>query len=118
MAYRRAFRPGDRVMSGGQVGVVERMRPMVTHLHTPKNEEVVVSSSTILAKRGHLLQLDGTVAWSDPAHYGGRWVRNAMEAGGSDANRGRGPDPKDCGSKPAPWFTAPARSSQVAAPAR
>jgi small-conductance mechanosensitive channel len=48
MTYRRAFRLGDRVKIGEHVGDVERMRLLVTHLRTPKNEEVVVPNSAIL----------------------------------------------------------------------
>jgi len=48
MTYRRAFRLGDRVKIGAHTGDVERMRLMVTHLRTPKNEEVVVPNSMIL----------------------------------------------------------------------
>jgi small-conductance mechanosensitive channel len=48
MTYRRAFRLGDRVKIGDQVGDVERMRVLVTHLRTIKNEEVIVPNSTIL----------------------------------------------------------------------
>jgi small-conductance mechanosensitive channel len=48
MTYRRAFRVGDRVKIGDQVGDVEQIRLLVTHLRTVKNEEVVVPNSTIL----------------------------------------------------------------------
>jgi small-conductance mechanosensitive channel len=48
MTYRRAFKIGDRVMIGEHVGVVEKMRLLVTHLRTPKNEELVVPNSVIL----------------------------------------------------------------------
>lgn len=48
MTYRRAFRIGDRVKIGDHIGDVERMRLLVTHLRTPKNEELVVPNSTIL----------------------------------------------------------------------
>lgn len=48
MTYRRAFRVGDRVKIGEHVGDVEHMRLLVTHLRTPKNEEVVVPNSVIL----------------------------------------------------------------------
>ncbi|HEY1338199.1 MAG TPA: mechanosensitive ion channel family protein, partial [Bryobacteraceae bacterium] len=48
MTYRRTFRIGDRVKIGEQTGEVERMRLMVTHLRTIKNEEVVVPNSVIL----------------------------------------------------------------------
>ncbi len=48
MTYRRAFRIGDRVKIGDTVGDVTEMRILVTHLKTPKNEEVVIPNSTIL----------------------------------------------------------------------
>jgi small-conductance mechanosensitive channel len=48
MIYRRAFKAGDRVRIGEHVGDVERVRLLVTHLRTPKNEEVVIPNSTIL----------------------------------------------------------------------
>jgi small-conductance mechanosensitive channel len=49
MTYRRAFKIGDRVKIGSYVGEVVRMRLLVTHLRTPKNEEVIVPNSAILA---------------------------------------------------------------------
>jgi small-conductance mechanosensitive channel len=48
LTYRRPFRLGDRVKIGTHVGDVERVRLLVTHLRTPKNEEVVVPNSQIL----------------------------------------------------------------------
>jgi len=48
MTYRRAFKLGDRVKIGEHIGEVVRMRLLVTHLRTPKNEEVVVPNSAIL----------------------------------------------------------------------
>ena len=48
MTYRRAFKLGDRVKIGDHAGEVVRMRLLVTHLRTPKNEEVVVPNSAIL----------------------------------------------------------------------
>ena len=48
MTYRRAFRIGDRVKIGDNVGDVMEMRVLVTHIKTPKNEEVVIPNSTIL----------------------------------------------------------------------
>ena len=48
MVYRRAFREGDMVRVGGVLGAVTRVRLQVTHLRTPKNEDVVVPNSTIL----------------------------------------------------------------------
>ena len=49
MTYRRVFRIGDRVKIGPNVGIVEQMRLLVTHLRTIKNEELVVPNSTIMA---------------------------------------------------------------------
>ncbi len=49
LTYRRLFHVGDRVKIGVHVGIVERMRVLVTHLRTIKNEELVVPNSTILA---------------------------------------------------------------------
>ncbi len=48
MIYRRAFRVGDRVKIEDQVGDVTEARLLVTHLRTPKNEEVVIPNSLIL----------------------------------------------------------------------
>jgi len=48
MTYRRAFRVGDLVKIGDHLGAVTAMRLLVTHLKTPKNEEVVVPNSLIL----------------------------------------------------------------------
>jgi small-conductance mechanosensitive channel len=49
MTYRSAFKLGDRVQIGNHVGWVDRMRLLVTHLRTPKNEIVIVPNSAILA---------------------------------------------------------------------
>jgi len=48
MTYRRAFRVGDRIRVGEHIGDVEQRRLLVTHLRTPKNEEVIIPNSTIL----------------------------------------------------------------------
>jgi len=48
MTYRRAFRVGDRIRIGDEIGDVEETRLMVTHLRTPKNEEVIVPNTLIL----------------------------------------------------------------------
>ena len=40
ITYRRAFREGDRVRIGDVLGDVTKVRLQVTHLRTPKNEEV------------------------------------------------------------------------------
>ena len=49
MTYRRAFKVGDRVKVGEAFGEVMEMRLQVTHLRSPKNEEIVVPNSHILA---------------------------------------------------------------------
>jgi len=48
LIYRRAFKVGDRIKVGDVVGDVVEMRQQVTHLRTPKNEEVTIPSSMIL----------------------------------------------------------------------
>jgi small-conductance mechanosensitive channel len=50
MIYRRTFKVGDRVKIGDMVGDVIEMRLQVTHLRSPKNEEVIVPNSQILDK--------------------------------------------------------------------
>ncbi len=53
MTYRRAFRVGDRVRIGDVTGDVTAMRLQVTHVRTPKNEEVVIPNSQII--NGHVI---------------------------------------------------------------
>jgi len=48
MTYRRAFRVGDRVRIGDVTGDVADIRLQVTHIRTPKNEDVVIPNSAIL----------------------------------------------------------------------
>jgi small-conductance mechanosensitive channel len=48
MTYRRAFNEGDIIRIGDISGRVTSMRLVVTHLRTPKNEEVVIPNSKIL----------------------------------------------------------------------
>lgn len=50
MTYRRAFRDGDRIRVGDVVGVVTATRLLVTHVRTPKNEDVVIPNSLILSE--------------------------------------------------------------------
>ena len=47
MTYRRAFLFGDWVKIGDLIGEVTRMRLLVTHLRTFKNEEVVIPNSVL-----------------------------------------------------------------------
>lgn len=49
LVYWRALRIGDRVLIGDVLGEVVEMRHMVIHLRTPKNEEVVIPNSLVLA---------------------------------------------------------------------
>jgi small-conductance mechanosensitive channel len=49
MTYRRTFRLGDIVRIGEHVGVVKDLRLLVTHLRTPRNEEVIVPNSAIVS---------------------------------------------------------------------
>jgi small-conductance mechanosensitive channel len=51
MIYRRAFKLGDRVKIGDTIGDVIDRQASVTHLLTPKNEEVVVPNSMILSSK-------------------------------------------------------------------
>jgi small-conductance mechanosensitive channel len=77
MTYRRAFRVGDRVKIGDYLGDVTAMRLLVTHLKTPKNEEVVVPNSLILnsqvvnyssiaREKGLILHTDVTIGYDTP----------------------------------------------------
>lgn len=49
LIYRRAFRIGDRVKIGNHIGDVAERRLQVTHLRTPKNEEVIIPNATIIS---------------------------------------------------------------------
>jgi len=53
MTYRRAFRVGDRIQVEGLIGDVTQIRLQVTHLRSPKNEEIVVPNSILL--NGHVI---------------------------------------------------------------
>jgi small-conductance mechanosensitive channel len=49
LIYRRAFKVGDRIRIGDNIGDVLDMRMQVTHLRTLKNEELNIPNSQILA---------------------------------------------------------------------
>ena len=77
MTYRRAFKVGDRVGIGEFTGDVTEMRLLVTHLRTPKNEEVVLPNSLILnthvvnycteaRKQGLILHTSVTIGYGAP----------------------------------------------------
>ncbi len=48
LTYRRAFKVGDRIRIGNVFGDVSTIRLQVTHIRTPKNEDVVIPNSEIL----------------------------------------------------------------------
>jgi small-conductance mechanosensitive channel len=48
LAFRRAFKIGDRVKIGEHIGEVLQIRLLTTYLRSPKNEQVVIPNSTIL----------------------------------------------------------------------
>ncbi len=60
MTFRRAFRPGDRIRFGDVTGDVIERRLQVTHLRTPKNEEVIIPNSTML--NSHVVNLSSLAA--------------------------------------------------------
>jgi len=49
MIYRRAFKLGDRIRLGEVTGDVIAMRPLVTHVRSLKNEEIVIPNSSVLS---------------------------------------------------------------------
>ena len=48
LAFRRAFKLGDRVKIGEHVGDVAQMRLLSTYLRSPKNEEIVIPNQLIV----------------------------------------------------------------------
>jgi small-conductance mechanosensitive channel len=48
LAFRRAFKVGDRVKVGEHVGEVTQIRLLSTYLRSPKNEQIVIPNSLIL----------------------------------------------------------------------
>ena len=75
--FRRAFKVGDRVKIGEQVGDVIKIRLQGTHLHTIKNEEIIVPNSLILnthvvnysslaRERGLILHTSVTIGYDVP----------------------------------------------------
>ena len=48
LAFRRAFRIGDRVKIGEHIGDVEQMRLLSTYLRSPKNEQIVIPNQLIV----------------------------------------------------------------------
>lgn len=48
LAFRRAFRVGDRIRVGEHIGDVAQIRLLTTYLRSPKNEELVIPNALIL----------------------------------------------------------------------
>jgi small-conductance mechanosensitive channel len=48
LAFRRAFKVGDRIKVGEHFGDVAQIRLLTTYLRTPKNEQIVIPNSIIL----------------------------------------------------------------------
>jgi small-conductance mechanosensitive channel len=48
MTYRRAFKKGDRIMVGDQIGFIEEQEILVTRMRSIKNEEIVIPNSVLL----------------------------------------------------------------------
>ena len=92
LAFRRAFKVGDRIKIGDHVGEVAQIRLLTTYLRSPKNEQIVIPNSTILNTEvvnfSALAQGEGT---DSPYHCRDR-LRNALAAGGGHAAGGRSPD--------------------------
>jgi small-conductance mechanosensitive channel len=77
MTYRRAFRVGDWVRIGDVMGDVTQIRLQVTHIRTPKNEEIVLPNSAILGSnvtnysieargKGLILHTTVTIGYGSP----------------------------------------------------
>ena len=92
MTYRRAFRVGDRILVDGSIGDVEEMRLLVTHLRSPKNEEIIVPEHADPEWERDQLQLDRSEGRADTPHHGRDRIRDAVEAGRGDASGGGAPD--------------------------
>jgi len=48
IAFRRAFRVGDRVRIGDTIGEVTQVELLTTYLRSPKNEQIIIPNSLIL----------------------------------------------------------------------
>jgi small-conductance mechanosensitive channel len=48
LAFRRAFKLGDRIRIGDYVGEVAQIRLLTTYLRSPKNEQIVIPNALIL----------------------------------------------------------------------
>jgi len=77
MTYRRAYRVGDRVRIGENLGDVNEMRLLVTHLQSIKNEEIIVPNSvifnshvinfsTLAREHGLILHTSVTIGYNTP----------------------------------------------------
>ncbi len=48
LAFRRAFRIGDRIKIGEHVGIVTEIRLLTTYLRSPKNEQIAIPNSMVI----------------------------------------------------------------------
>ena len=100
MIYRRAFREGDVVKIGDVAGRVTQIRIQVTHLRTPKNEEIIVPNSTIMGSEvvnySSLANSDGLVLHTTVSiGYGTPWRQvEAILLAAADRTEGLSKEPK------------------------
>jgi small-conductance mechanosensitive channel len=73
MTYRRAFRAGDLIRVKDCFGTVSQVRLLVTHLRSPKNEEIIVPNSEILSSQ--------IVNYSSLANQGGLILHTTVGIG-------------------------------------
>ena len=108
LAFRRAFRVGDRVKVGDHLGDVAQVRLLTTYLRSPKNEQIVIPNSLILNSEVVNYSTLAPGSGTDPAYDGEDWVWGPVAPGGSDIARGRGAHP---GTSPA---AGAIRSAEIA----
>jgi small-conductance mechanosensitive channel len=100
MIYRRAFRVGDRVRIDDVIGEVMEIRVTVTHLRTPKNEEVILPNSLIMNSKvinySHLARQQGLILHTNVGiGYEVPWRQvEAMLIAAADATEGVNQEPR------------------------
>ena len=89
LAFRRAFKVGDRIKIGEHVGDVDQIRLLTTYLRTPKNELIVIPNSLIL--NGEVVNYS-TLRQGlrpDPPQCRGHRLCHPLAPGGGHAARSR-----------------------------
>jgi len=77
LIYRRAFKIGDLIRVGEHIGEVTTRRLQVTHLRSPKNEEIIIPNSQLLTsevvnfssigrRQGLILHTEVAIGYSTP----------------------------------------------------